>query len=87
MQQWQCECGSNFPLLTGGPLHYGNSPVQRLEKEQIGLVQAELKERNTTINEHFADPIQMSQYFPEDHFSYFRELFKLNRLLQNVKHN
>lgn len=34
-----------------------------------------------------AAPIQMSQCFPEDHFSHFTELFKLNRLLQNVKHN
>lgn len=42
--------------------------MQSLEQEQIVLVQAELRRETPLLNEHPADPIQMSQYFPEDHF-------------------
>lgn len=54
------------------PAHYDNSPVQRLEKVQIVLVQAELRSDTQLLNKHATDPIQMGQYHPKDYFPFLR---------------
>jgi len=45
--------------------------VQRLEKAQIALVQAELRSE-LLFNMHTTDHIQMRQYHPKDYFFPFQ---------------
>lgn len=42
--------------------------MQRLEKVQIVLVQAELRSETQLLNKHATDPIQMGLYHPKDYF-------------------